>query len=114
LGVWAQINYLLRIKDLLKFFGNVECDSLNRVTVIAHYQPTTIVHLGTAALNLPALTVALPNAKQATVLGMLAFAPLKGRNGRLNPALSQLTAQFSTVKAFVRYQFLRVGFEKSG
>ncbi len=78
---------------------------------MANRQATTIIHPSEAALDFPALAVALPSSERTTALGM--FAPLKARVGRLNAACPQLAAKLSAVIAFVGYHFFRSGFRAS-
>ena len=78
-----------------------------QMTVITHHQATAVVHPAETAFNFPTLTVARSRADGATPLWLFALATLKGGNGRLDAAPTQLAPKICAVIGFVSHQFLR-------
>jgi hypothetical protein len=63
--------------------------------MIANRQTPTVVHPAKAKLDLPALVIVRANTDEPAGLGLLAFAPLKRRDGGLDAATTRLTAKRS-------------------
>lgn len=80
-----------------------------QVTIIAHDQTTAIIHPTEATLDFPALTVACSGTQRTTALRLLAFAPFKGGDRRLDTTTTQLAPKVRTIIGFVSHQFLWTG-----
>ncbi len=78
-----------------------------QMTLIAHHQATAIIHPAKTSLDLPALPVGCSDPERTSALWLLARAPLKGGNRRLDAATPQKPMKIGAVVGLVRRQRLR-------